>query len=301
MMEQRILAPVTLRARATCFVELLRTTPAQTVCPNFFILAHASGCPFAPQCRYCYLKSSFWNLRKPEAFTNIDQMLQDVRRWIARDDLEAYVLNTGNLSDSLAFEEARPLAGELVELFRLHATGRRHTLLLLTKGGLRECRPLLEREPCDRVVVSFSLNASAAAERFEPGVPTPAERFEAARTLLERGWRVRLRIDPMIAGFDYHDMVEEIRRLRPERITIGSLRAEKSLTRFTEKGLFEGLEALANQDGLWRYPRDQRIAMYRSAVERLRDVAPLGLCEETADIWDELGLDKDAKSCNCGE
>ena len=48
-------------------------------------------------------------------------MLEDVRRWIARDDLEAYLLNTGNLSDSLAFEDARPLIGELVEVFRKHA------------------------------------------------------------------------------------------------------------------------------------------------------------------------------------
>ena len=294
-------ATVTLRERSTRFVELLRTTPALCVCPNFYILAHASGCPFAPQCRYCYLKSSFWNLRNPEAFSNVEKMLEDVRRWIARDDLEAYLLNTGNLSDSLAFEDARPLVGKLVEVFRKHAQGRRHTLLLLTKGGLKECRTLLECEPCDRVVVSFSVNAADAAEEFESGVPSPAERFKAARTLLERGWRVRLRIDPMIAGFDYSETVEEVRRFGPERITMGSLRAEKSLVKFAERGLFDGLAPREGEGPLARYPRETRIAMYRFAVERLRDVAPIGLCEETAEVWDELGLDKDSRCCNCGE
>ena len=297
--EQR--APVTLRSRASRFVELFRTTPAQTVCPNFYVLAHASGCSFAPQCRYCYLKSSFWQLRKPEVFTNIDQMLEDVKRWIARDNMETYLLNTGNLSDSLVFEENRPLVGALVELFRQYAAGRRHTLLLLTKGGLRECNTLLEREPCDRVVVSFSVNCDAAAKEYENGVPAPADRLQAAETLLQKGWRVRLRIDPMIAGFDYTHTVDEVVRLRPERITLGTLRAEKSLPRFAEDGLFDKLEPPAVEGGMARYPRALRMEMYRAAVDRLRDVAPIGLCEETADVWDDLALDKDAKSCNCGE
>ena len=47
------------RERKGRFVEMFRTTPARTVSPNFFVLAHASGCSFSPRCSYCYLKSSF--------------------------------------------------------------------------------------------------------------------------------------------------------------------------------------------------------------------------------------------------
>ena len=78
--------------------------------PNFYVLAHADGCTFSPPCTYCYLKSSFWYLGGPRAFSNSDRLFAEVRRWIRRDRLESYVLNTGNLSDSLAFEDRRPLS-----------------------------------------------------------------------------------------------------------------------------------------------------------------------------------------------
>ncbi len=299
-MKKPVRARVHRRARASRFVELFRTTPPETVCPNFYVLAHASGCSFAPQCRYCYLKSSFWRLQKPEVFTNVEEMLADVERWIEKDHLETYILNAGNLSDSLVFEEDRPIVARLVDVFRNHAAGRPHTLLLTTKGGMRECRSLFETEPCARVIVSFSVNSTEAAREFEAGVPAPKERFEAARALRKQGWRVRLRIDPMIMGFDYSEVVREARKLKPERITVGSLRAEKSLTKYTEPGLFDALEPRGQDGELRRYPRNVRMEMYRSVVEPLRGLAPIGLCEETPDVWDELGLDRVGKCCNCG-
>ena len=42
--------PVVLRPRSTRFVELFRTTPPKTVCPNFYVLSHANGCAFQPHC-----------------------------------------------------------------------------------------------------------------------------------------------------------------------------------------------------------------------------------------------------------
>ena len=80
-------APCLLRKRKSPFVEIFRTTPPQTVCPNFFVLAHANGCAFKPQCSYCYLKSSLWYLSGADVFTNTEELVAEVRRWIARDGL----------------------------------------------------------------------------------------------------------------------------------------------------------------------------------------------------------------------
>ncbi|HUT35821.1 MAG TPA: hypothetical protein VNE39_20205 [Planctomycetota bacterium] len=290
------------RKRKTRFVSIFRTTPVNTVCPNFYVLAHADGCAFAPECSYCYLKSSFWYLNAPQVFTNTEKLEAEVRAWLARDDLESYVLNMGNLSDSLTFEHVRPLTGHLVELFRAEAEakGRPHALLLVTKGGVEECRPLLSQSPCRNVIVSFSVNSPEAARDHERGAAPVEDRLDAAHQLKARGWRVRMRIDPMILGYDYAWVIEQLRRLAPERVTLGTLRAEANLPRFVENGLFDALVPPATPKGLARYPRDQRLALYRQAVEALRDTCPLGLCEETPDIWDALGLDKQAKSCNCG-
>ncbi|NLW50843.1 MAG: hypothetical protein GXY85_08400 [Candidatus Brocadiaceae bacterium] len=292
----------TLRERQTQFVEVFRTTPAGTVCPNFYVLAHANGCTFAPQCSYCYLKSSFWYLDGAQAFTNTARIMDEVRDWIATDGLESYTLNTGNLSDSLAFEPDRPLMSKLVEVFRTaaEAKGRPHCLLLVTKGGIGDCGPLFETTPCANVIVSFSVNAPDAAAEYETGAASAEDRLEAARRLMDQGWRVRIRIDPMIAGFDYAAVIEQVRRLAPERVTLGTLRAEANLWRFVDNGLFAGLEKPADRHQLARYPLEVRLGLYRPAVEALADVCPVGLCEETEGVWATLGLDPDAGNCNCG-
>lgn len=284
-------------------MEIFRTTPTDTVCPNFYVLAHANGCTFSPHCSYCYLKSSFWYLGHEQAFTNTDELLHEVRRWIRRSRLESYVLNAGNLSDSLAFETVRPLVQSLIEIFHTEAEarGRPHTLLLVTKGGVGECRPLLRLRPCRNVIISFSVNAPAAARRHERGAAPMADRLAAARRLKAQGWRIRIRIDPMLLGFDYRWVLDQVRGLAPERVTLGTLRAEAALPRFAGNGLFARLEPPHNPKGLARYPREERLALYREAVLHLADICPIGLCEETPDVWQALGLDAASRSCNCGE
>lgn len=291
------------RSRKTQFVKLLHETPVDTVCPNFFVLKHAAGCRFSPPCSYCYLKNSFWHLDRPEVFTNVNAMLADIRHWIRRDGLETYILNMGNLSDSLVFEGIRPILPKLVQLFReeAEARGRPHTLLLVTKGGLRECRTLLAQPACRNVIVSFSVNSPAAARRHESGAAPVADRLRAARRLKAAGWRIRIRIDPIIAGFDYRGIAGQVRRLRPERVTLGSLRAEETLPRFAGKRLFADLVKPRSRDGLARYPLRERLALYRGVLGILGNICPMGLCEETPDVWKALGLEPAAKSCNCGE
>jgi len=239
-------------------------------------------------------------MQNQQAFVNTDKMFSEIRKWFEKDGLETYMLNAGNLSDSLSFESVRPLAGKLVELFReAEEEGRPHTLLMVTKGGLKECADLFRRKPCKNVVVSFSVNNPAAAQKHERGAASMRSRFAAAHRLRKLGWRVRIRIDPMIAGFDYADVIAETKKLGPERVTLGTLRAEKNLPRYVGESILKGLEPSADGKALSRYPRELRMKMYRKAVIALRKVCPVGLCEEMPDVWDELGLDRVGKKCNC--
>ena len=301
-MPMRDKLPCVQRPRKSRFVEILRTTPTDTVCPNFYVLAHANGCTFSPRCTYCYLKSSFWFLKEQEAFDNTDKMLREVKRWIAQDGLESYILNTGNLSDSLAFEDVRPIIPQLVEVFRneAEAHGRPHSLLLVTKGGTKECENLYSLAPCRNVIVSFSVNSPEAVRKHERGAATAADRLHAAARLKRSGWKVRIRLDPMMLGFGYTCVIEQIRRLAPERVTLGTLRAEENLHRFTDNRLFADLEKPDDKAALARYPLAKRLALYRQATNVLKPVCTMGLCEETPDVWNALGLETAARSCNCG-
>jgi spore photoproduct lyase len=288
---------------AAGLVYLVRQYEVATVCPNFYVLAHARGCAFRPNCAYCYLRDrgEYGDAGGPPE--PAARALAAAREWIARDGLTSWVLNAGNVTDSFCFERDRPLAAELVELFRAEAEarGRRHTLLLVTKGGGRECAALDGVVPCRNVIVSFSVNAPDVARRLESGAAEPADRLDAARRLRERGWRVRLRIDPMIAGASYADTIAGVADVRPERTTLGALRAEGRLTEFVPDGVLDGLLPPACDGEIWRYPEDVRLALYRPAVERLRGVCGVGLCEERPHVWAALGLDPAARGCNCNE
>lgn len=287
------------RDRKTGFVALFRTTPSHTVCPNFYVLAHANGCTFSPQCTYCFLKSSFWYLGQQEAFGNIEDLLLDVRNWIAGDRLETYMLNAGNLSDSLCFESVRPLVSQLVETFRQYASGRPHTLLLVTKGGRNECQPLFDIAPCSNVIVSFSINHQVAARKYESGASSVSERLKAAAILKQRGWRIRIRIDPMIRTYDYSQLAQKVARFYPERVTLGTLRADTGLLKRIPNGMFKYLIPPTQPKGLARYPFEQRLNLYRQAVTCLRDMCPVGLCEEVPEMWAILDLDSQKFACNC--
>lgn len=291
--------PAHCHANPEHYLELLHKTPVDTVCPNFYLLDHAHGCNF--DCSYCFLKDPEYAHKRREVFTDKDRLFAELGDWLRRDDLETYLANTGNMADSLTFERERPLWGDLIEFMRENAEkkGRPHCLLVVTKAGPDACAAFFEQQPCRNIIISFSVNSPEAARVHEAGAAEPGDRLRAARRLKELGWRVRIRIDPMIKGFDYGPTIEEVRRLAPERVTLGSLRADPTLL-----PVMAGVEAfreleLPADGSIGRYSVAERLALYRPAVERLRDIASIGLCEETPAVWDALGLDTANKTCNC--
>ncbi len=290
---------LTQRERKSRFIRKLYTQPPKTVCPNFYLLAHQAGCMFEPQCSYCYLRSTFGYLDGPEAYTNLDQMEHEIRNWIARDDLDMFMLNAGTMTDSFSFETTRPMVAWLVEIFREAAKGRPHTLLFVTKGGRRVCQALYEVAPCENVIVSFSVNHPLAAHRLESGAATVEDRLQTAREVKDLGWRLRMRIDPMILGYDYSDVARQVRDLKPERVTLGTLRADPDLLRYVHDGTFDELTSQRDVKMMSRYPLESRLELYRQAIAALGDVCPIALCEEGPEAWDTLGLDKETRLCNC--
>ena len=281
------------------YIALLRSTPARTVCPNFYLFDHARGCNF--NCSYCFLRDVEYNKKERRLFSDTDRMVAALIDWIGKDDLETYLANSGNMTDAFSYELERPLWGLLIETMREHATAknRPHCLLAVTKAGLDMCGAFLEHEPCPNIIVSFSINAADAAQNHEPGAAPTADRLAAAKKLKELGWRVRIRIDPMIAGYDYTEVIDAIADIGPERVTLGTLRADPTLLpEVREVDIFTKLEE-PEPESIARYPLALRLEMYKKAVDKLSKTTSIGLCEETEDVWRALGLDYVNKTCNC--
>lgn len=271
-----------LRERKSQFVRLFTKTPPDVCCPHFYELILSNGCPY--NCSYCYLQLTFRGKKNPVLFTNNwHSVQQEIER------VEAGVFSTGELADSLAI--IPPLLPPLLEYFR----GQSSKYLLLTT---KSCNIDLfrELEPIPQVIISFSINSLAAAASFERLAPSPLARLKAATKLLEKGWRVRIRLDPIIweVGLgSYRNVCKDIAALKPERVTVGTLRQYPALYRFAPDAPKKGLRK--STDGRMRYTSSVRLHIYQQIADWL-GFQP-ALCKETKEIWDALNWT--FYGCNC--
>ena len=148
---------------------------------------------------------------------------------------------------------------------------------------------------------NFSVNSDEVSDIFERGAPLSSERLDCARELKTLGWRVRIRLDPIIfpcfntgKSYDkYFYICHEVASLKPERITLGSLRPYPNTYRLMPDELKK--ELVMSTDGRWRYPLKNRITAYRVIAEWL-GIIP-ALCKETQECYSQLGWVHNG--CNC--
>jgi len=309
MKEGRLLV----RERKTDFVRLFSSTPEGVVCPSFFVLSIGNGCPH--DCAYCFLLNTLRRSDTNEVFSNVDKIIADVRRHFLLS--EPSMLNAGELTDSLAWDQNRETVLKLIKEIRGQST---HTLLLVSKSDHIE--EFMEIEPTQSVIFSFSINRGEVAKEYEMGSAEPRRRLAAAAFLQSKGWRIRLRIDPMIHHPDeewaatlngYSSLIEQIAKVvKPERITLGSLRAFQTLEYYVPKDalrIFAHLFDQGDPDRRKRYPFELRVKLYAAVIKAVKDKmgdVDVALCKETRKAWDVTRtfidpswLNPEDPKCNC--
>ena len=279
------------------------------VCSGFHRLAYVAACPHG--CSYCFLESTYSRFGRPADATegDIPEIVRQVERWMKKPyvlpqtglghgDLKFYLpslLNAGELSDSFAPEISLKVSLALIELFRKQD---RHMLLLVSKAmplELAELPPDYMRtiEPTSQVILSFS-----APDTKSFYFPRPEVGY--LDNLMNRGWRVRMRFDPLV---EVASGVYPFLR-RYERITVGTLRATAANYRRMKNG--DGQQAaLADQlvrdpnggSHPYRLPVEKRVAIYKHVAEVCGRA--IGLCKEVPQVYSELGWKPEANRCNC--
>lgn len=281
------------------------------VCPHFLELKWATGCPF--NCAWCYLKGTLRMLpqKKAPKFKNRDKIKLHILSFFAEKNSQPEILNAGELADSLMgdFLELEngeePFSKFIIPLFE---TQNKHKILFLTKSN--KVNHLLEITPHNQVIMSFTLNADPVAKKWEKGPPTVEERILAAKKVYDAGYETRIRIDPMVPIKNweryYIQLIEEIfKNFIPERITIGSLRGLQS----TLNGCKENADDLSWAEYLkektnWgkKVDFETRYKMYFTMIDYLKKkyaYKNVGLCKETLEMWNKLGMDYRKIKCNC--
>lgn len=267
-------------------------------CRGFWRLALGNGCPLG--CEMCYLKGTFPWLTKPVIYNDEADLRRRVGVWLEKEG--HLVLNTGELNDSLVFDDVTGFSTWSVPLFEEQD---RHTLLFLTKTtqieNLLRVAKGLDR-PIKNTIVSWSINAPSVSEKYEGIAPSTRARILAAAVLKEAGYRVRLRIDPLVPVPNwqkaYSELLPLVERVNPERITIGSLRflprtAQIVKTQTPELVKFTGQLGT----GRWRIPLETRVLMYMWMAEQMKPLdIPVALCKEPEEVRSLVGL---TGPCHC--
>lgn len=275
-------AAVIARPRKSDFIRPFDGTATGLVCNRFYQLILSNGCPF--DCQYCYLRLTLGKYKGPVVFTN---PWPEVERQLEK--IPAGVFSTGELADSIAITP--PLLKPAIEYFRRQ---RDKFLFLTTKSTNIE--GLLGIRPTEQVWISLSLNAVRTWELFEQHTPHPDERLAAAWRLKAAGWRVRVRIDPIIPEIgieSYREIVRQVRALAPEKVTLGVLKQFPRLPRGRQEGIGEQLARSTN--GIKRYSTPVKVQVFNTLANWL-GWQP-AICRETPGLWE--ALDWERQGCNC--
>ena len=275
-------AAVIARPRKSGFIRPFDGTAAGLVCNRFYQLILSNGCPF--DCQYCYLRLTLGRNKGPVVFTN---RWPEVERQLEK--IPTGVFSTGELADSLAITP--PLLKPAIAYFRRQ----REKFLFLTTKSIN-IDFLLRMPPTPQVWISFSVNAVKSWELFEKNTPHPDERLAAAWRLKEAGWRVRVRIDPIIpeVGIEpYREIAQQVSALAPEKVTLGVLKQFPRLPRCRQEGI--GGQLAKSTNGIKRYSTPVKVRVFNTLADCL-GWQP-AICRETPDLWEALGWK--ANGCNC--
>ena len=153
----------------------LEKTPFDIVCPHFWELRWAFGCPF--DCAYCYLQGTGRENRNPR-YRPINKVIKAVNKAFKHEYFVNHpsIFNSGELSDSLMNPTNMKQIADFFE------TQNKHKLLLLTKSHKVEW---LASEPRKQTIASFSLNATEVWRKWENRTSSPQQRIDAAKKLIE--------------------------------------------------------------------------------------------------------------------
>ena len=135
---------------------------------------------------------------------------------------------------------------------------------------------------------------------------------------------VRIRLDPIVPfnGWQqaYAETVRTIfERIKPERVTVGTLRFESGFYKNRHNIFTSGpelLRILENMQpmfeskimgsgkasvGKYSFSEDERIDIFGFIIKEIRRYSDcrIALCKESANVWDDLGLEKSRCSCVC--
>ena len=200
------------------------------LCCEYEILSPVVNCPIG--CSYCILQC-YLNEPVNIIYTNVEKIFDDaIERYKEFPDDKIVRVGTGELGDSLVFEEWTGMGETLIEKF----AGQKNIILELKTKSVNMGNILSKKSP-GNIVISWSLNPEEIGKTEEGIAAKLDDRIEMAARAIELGYFVGFHFDPMI----YHEKGKEIygnvikklkEKINPDKIawiSLGTLRYPKEM------------------------------------------------------------------------
>jgi spore photoproduct lyase len=285
------------------------------ICPYFKRLKLASnGCFY--RCDWCYLKLTF---RGQRPFITVHVQYDKIKRTLERTLARAsspILFNSGELADSLSMEHLTRAGQTFIPWFGQSEKG---YLFMLSKSD--NVDDILTLPHNGHTIICWSIYNELVSRKFEIGAPTFERRLEAAWKVQQAGYPLRLRLDPIVP-FDgwqqtYAATVKEIfEKVTPERITLGTLRFEEQFYNM-RKSIFTTGDDLPEMEpmfdrkmfkgkkrpkiGKYSFSEATRVRIFDFIIQEIRKYSNchIALCKDSADVWNQLGLNLSRVRCVC--
>jgi len=170
-----------------------------------YYFSHMMNCLY--DCRYCFLQGMYRSAHYV-VFVNYEDFFADISD-VAGNHSGSSWFFSGYDCDGLAME---PITGFIDACLNHFSDLPSAHLEIRTKST--QIRTLLNRAPIPNCVIGYSFTAERTADRLEHKTPSVSKRIAALAKLQKHGWKVGLRLDPLIYTEcfeeDYRELLDKI-------------------------------------------------------------------------------------------
>jgi spore photoproduct lyase len=244
---------------------------------NNYYFSHMLNCVY--DCRYCFLQGMYRSAHQV-LFINYEAFVDEIRRISKQHAPEPVWFFSGYDCDSLAYEPVTHFID-----YHLPEFNRIENAWLEIRTKSTQIRQLLRHPASERVVVAFSFTDEPTHQQTEHQVPSIQKRIDAMLKLADAGWKLGLRLDPVIYHRHYQQGFEALLKtlfdqLPAEQIhsvSLGSFRMPKQNFKIIhdlypqEKILNQTFEI---QQGMLSYPQQREHEMMAFCESALLQYIP---------------------------
>jgi spore photoproduct lyase len=197
--------------KRTLVLGVKKVGPFQTCQPSAdYQLPLVSGC--MGQCEYCYLQTQLKNNPFVKVNVNLDDILDKAMEYAKEKPDEITVFEGAATSDILPIE---PYTGILSKTITFFGSVENARFRVVSKFS--DVDTLLDIRHNDHTEIRFTINTDTIIRQYEHVTPSAGKRLEAAKKVLNAGYRVGFLIAPVFIYDHYQDdYLELLKSLKNE-------------------------------------------------------------------------------------